>query len=540
MIKERLLSALSAAVAELAPGSAAPSAHLDVPPTPELGDFSTDVALQVARESRQAPAAVARALAERLVPAEGSQLAALLDRVDVAPSGVLNFRLRSDWRETALHEACELGASFGRQDEGGEKILVEFVSADPTGPLTVTHGRGAVLGDAICRLLEATGHQVSREYYVNDAGTQAETLGKSLDAALAGRKEALGEYLETLASAFRAERASLGAAGIGSPQALAQTAAKVVVAEHRAVLERLGVRFDQWRSEAELHTAGRTDEALDLLRSGGHTYTSDGAEWLRTTAFGEASDHALRRGNGQLTYLAGDLAYHLDKFRRGYARVVDVWGTEHAHYVERTQAGMMALGIDPGSLEIVIFQPVRVRVDGMLVEGMASSSNGLGNPSGNNVPLEEVLERVGPEAARWLYLSRPSGVSLELDLDKDRLSDPTNPSVRVRSALSRAQSASAANPLERASPQTASLSAASPPQLLLANLLVRFPDEVRAAAADREPAHLSRYALSVADAYLAVADDATGAEADSSPPVLLSRATAVVLTNSLSILGFAA
>lgn len=531
-MRETLASALAAALESARADGAlelpeAPTPTIDVPPSPEQGDYFTDFAVGVARQARQTPRRVADLLAARMeVPTR------VLDRIEVAPSGLLSFRLRTGWVEDLVHSAASAGESFGRSPGAGESVQVEFVSAHPTAPLTPNHGRGAALGDAIASLLEWTGSRVRREFYVNDTGSHVERFGRSLLAGFlraAGRTvqdppDALrGTYLDALAAGLWAERGERVLSLPAGEQlaALTQAGLEAMLRRQHATLEHLGVRFDEWYSESALYRSGKLDAAIARLRENGHVEEMEGAVWLRTTRFGDELDRPLRRSNGRTTYLAGDLAYHLEKFRRGFDRVIDVWSADHAGYAERTRAGIAALGCNPDAVEILIFQPVTLRVDELAVE--------LGGPFGNNLTLDEVLERAGSDTARLFYLMRPAASQLDFDLDLAARQDADNPAWALRRTLESARAAGVGEPVAAAG--LAGLSDAGPRALMRS--LAAFPDELQGAARERDPARLTRYALDTAASCDRCLDRLVVAAAGRT----VARAAASVLENSLRVLG---
>lgn len=525
LIRERLAAELAAAAARVREargieGEPGP-VSLDVPPTPDLGDFSSDIALTLARAAGASAPELAAELARNIPSPSG-----LLERVEVSSSGFLNFHLRPDWLQTALAEILEQGDGFGRSPDlgRGEKVLVEFVSAYPTGPLTVTHGRGAALGDALASVLEWSGYEVARESYVNDAGRHMDRFGRTLEALYlraCGRPADLpldgytGEYVEELAGVLHTR---LGSSLVDlSTEARRDRLEREGVAEvlnrQQAVLARMGVRLDGCYSERSLHESGKVSAVVETLRARGDAYDQDGAVWLRSTAHGEREDRALIRSSGRPSYLAGDLAYHWEKRARGFTRMIDVWNAEHQGYVQRTRAGIAALGIPQSTLEILIFQPVALKLQGSIVEGASAG--------GNTILLQDVIEEVGAAAARFFYLRKPAGTMLELDLDLARSPEASNPFVAVRQALSAA--AERAGEGDVAAPR-------SPACAELMQRLASLPDEIRAAAREREPARLSRYLTDVAAAFERV-------RAENLADPVLSRATGIVLRNALRVIG---
>ncbi len=435
--------------------------------------------------------------------------------------------------EDILRRIHAAGENYGRSDAGGgAAVQVEFVSANPTGPLTLVHGRSAALGDAIAGLLEWTGHRVAREFYVNDADGQISRLGRSVAAhylRLTGRPTSFPEdgypedYVEELAAAIHAAE---GDRYVGLPEEqrlphLARAAQERLLAGQRATLGRFGVRFDCWYSERAMHASGKIETAVEQLRADSQVYEAEGALWLRTTAFGDEKDRTLVRGNGLPTYIAADIAYHLDKRARGIELANDVWGPDHAEYVTRTRASLRAVGLPPDWLEVRIFQPVGLRVDGLQVEGTSRKR------------LQEVLDEIGPQRARFFYLLRPADEPLELDLDLAKRESEANPWHWIRTALKRCGEA-------REGPETTT--GLSPTGYALLEWLAEFPAAVRTAAAAREPYGMIRYALETARRYLEWDQEGpgSGASAERAAPSSLARASRTVLRNALAIVGVSA
>jgi arginyl-tRNA synthetase len=542
LVKERLTLALAEALRRAQESGevaqdAAPAIRLDVPPSASLGDFSSDLAVTLSRASGRPAASIAESLAANLRNELG-----LVERVDVSGSGFLNVHLKPGWLEDALREARSRRSEFGRSGDGdGRRVQVEFVSAYPTAPLNVVHGRGAALGDAIANLLEWTGWSVTREFYVNDAGSRFERFARSLEAEYlkqCGRENVrppadgfLGEYLT---QAVREIREVVGDRYLDTPPeerriALSALGRDALLERQRATLADLGVRFDEWRFESDLLAGGGLEEAVRRMTEQGLIYEADGALWLRTTSLGDEADRPLRRSNGETTYLAGDLAYHLDKFQRGFERVVDVWGPDHATYVRRTLIGIQAMGFAADNVNILVLPPVTVKIDGGRVD---SASTG-----GNNLLLAEVIANVGREAARYFYLLTPLSAMLELDLDRAREEPACSPARGVLAAYEEARrlvdqcSAAAQLPAADAVIELPSGDA----ELRLARRLADFPDEVRQGALELDPSRIARYSVEVADLLRSALDAPHSAER-----LALVDAAAVVLGNALDILGCAA
>lgn len=531
LVREKLTAALLDAVDRLRasgdlPSAPSPDIRLTVPPREGMGDFTTDLAHSLARQTRRSPNEVAEAVSRTLNAPDG-----LVDRVEVGSTGFISFHLPPHWREDAVQEALRQGETYGRPDDlgAGCPILVEFVSANPTGPLTVEHGRGAAIGDSLSRLLEWTGHRVTREFYINDAGSQLQRFAVALEAWVMrsvgqtadGRipDGFQGDYVEKLAAQLASQDPSL--ANLASPERqerLAKVGREASITRQKQTLERFNVRFDEWRSEQTLHDGGRLSDTVSALRDSGHVYETDGALWLHAARFGDSEDRPLLRSNGRPTYLAADLAYHLEKLERGYQRLIDIWGREHAGYVQRTRAGLAALGKDPAALEILIFENTGLRIDGITFDPDARKND--------PVSLDEVLDRIGTASARFHYLTQPLGQPLDLDLDIARRTDATNPAWRLCEAARLARVRQQGEPATTAGSSEAS-------QALLRRV-ADFPDEVSAAARARDPHRLAGFAVEMADAFLALADGGGAAG------TALTQATGIVLNNVMTILGMPA
>ena len=553
MIKHRLRQALgdafAAAVAagELTPAPL-PEIELLVPPDPKFGDFSANLAMMTAGVQKRAPREVAQTLLRHL-----SGLDDVLDRVEIAGSGFINFYLKPTWLDDVVRRAGAEDERFGCGAEGaGERVLIEFVSANPVGPLTVAQGRAAALGDALARLLEARGCEVSREYYINDAAssTQVAKLAESLDARYAqalGQERALppdgyqGEYLAQMGRDLAARE---GDRYLSMPpeerlRALTAIAERMFVADHRRVLEAFGVTFDNWFCESSLYADGEVDRALELLKDRGYTYESEGASWLRSTAFGDDKDRPLVRSTGKPTYIAADTAYHRNKFDRGFTRLIDLWGPDHHGYVARTKAAMAALGYPADKLDIIIHQIVRLFSGGEMVR--------MSKRAGEIITLEEVIREVGRDAARYFFLMRSTDSPLDFDLELAKKETAENPVYYVQYAHARISSI-----LRNAAEQGVEASDAArtnlallraPDELALMRKLADFPDEVATAARLYEPHRMTRFASELAGVFhlfytncRVLGDDPQLTAAR----LTLVRAALITLRNVLRLLGVAA
>jgi arginyl-tRNA synthetase len=472
---------------------AGPEPSLDRPPKPGLGDYSSNAAMLLAASLGEGPRDVAARLQGELERDLGE--AGSLDRVEVAGPGFVNLFLADAWYERALASLLEAGTRLGPDPtDSPERVLVEFVSANPTGPLHVGGGRHAAYGDALVRLLEAVGHEVEREYYVNDGGGQIERFAASIAARMAGTEPPEdgyeGEYVGELAKRIAAE-------GIdpGDADAVGRRGVELVLEQVRGTLERFGVRFDNWVSERSLYERGEVEQALAQLERDGHSYRSEDALWLRTTAFGDDKDRVLIRANGEPTYFAPDVAYHWDKLERGFGRLIDVLGADHHGYVARMRAAIAALGADSEAFEALIMRLVHIVEEGERAQ--------MSKRSGDFISLDELLDDIGVDASRWFMLWRSHDTTVDLDLELARSQSSDNPVYYVQYAHARIASI-----LRKAGPAgeeaATGLGEASRTEPLaesekaLIKRLLEFPEEVTEAAAKRAPHRICAYSTTVA------------------------------------------
>jgi arginyl-tRNA synthetase len=514
-----------------------PRPTLERPPKPELGDYSSNAAMLLARHLSDSPRAVAEQLRERLVA--DPALAPDLERIEVAGPGFVNFFLADSWYLRALGDLLEAGEDLGPAPaEEPEKVLVEFVSANPTGPLHVGGGRHAAYGDSLVRLLEAAGHEAEREFYINDAGSQVARFADSIAARMTGEEPPedgyLGDYVIEIAERLRADgvdpvdRETVGLRGI-----------ELVLDGVRSTLERFGVRFDTWFSERSLYAKGEVETALGELEQRGHTYRSEDALWLRTTAFGDDKDRVLIRSNGEATYLTPDIAYHWDKLQRGFNRLIDVLGADHHGYVARMRAAIEALGADPAAFEALIMSLVHV------VEGGERAQ--MSKRSGDFISLDGLLDDIGVDAARWFMLWRSHETTVDLDLELARSQSSENPVYYVQYAHARIASI-LRKAGEGAAPAALTETGGRPPleasEKVLVKRLLEFPEEVRAAAARRAPHRICAYSTAVAADFHAfyrdcqvVGADGEGVEESRLALILATKRT---IAAALGLLGISA
>ncbi len=418
-----LRDAVASAAAVVRGGDLTTELGLERPPKADFGDYSTNAAMLLAPGLGEPPRPVAERLGEPLAERLGVQL----ERAEVAGPGFLNLFMSDEWYRSALARMVAAGDAFGAgRAEAGERVLVEFVSANPTGPLTVASGRHAAYGDSLCRILALAGDSVEREYYVNDHGTQVVRFGESIRARARGEEPPedgyRGDYVGELA-----ER--IDEAAEGDPEALALRGVELMLESVRATLERFRVSFDRFFSERSLHDGDAIERSLRLLEEHEHVYPQESAVWLRTTTFGDDKDRVLMRSSGDFTYFASDIAYHEDKRERGFDRVIDVWGADHHGYVGRMQAAWRALGGDADRLELLIMQLVNLLDHGRRVQ--------MSKREGEFVTLDDLIDDIGVDAARFFLLQRSHDTTLDLDLSLAREQSQENPVYYVQYAHAR-------------------------------------------------------------------------------------------------------
>jgi arginyl-tRNA synthetase len=515
----------------------ADSMTLERPKRAEFGDYSTNAALLLAPVLGAPP----REVAERLGAALAARLGQSLDRFEVAGPGFLNLFLTDGWLTASLAGALAAGERYGAGGAVAERVLVEFVSANPTGPMHVGHARNAAYGDALARLLAFRGHRVEREFYVNDAGSQVVKLGESIQALARGEPVPEdgyhGDYVGELVEAIPE------AAADGSAAAVGHAAVAIMLDRVRESLQAFGVAgFDHWSYESSLHEGSPSpvEHTLAMLQEGGHAYRGEGALWLRTTDFGDDKDRVLVRSNGEHTYFASDIAYHEDKRERGYERQINVWGADHHGYVLRMKAAYEALGGDPDELELLIMQLVHLVRSG--------ERSQMSKRAGSFVTLEELVEMIGVDAARWYLLARSHDTTVDLDIDLARTQSNENPVYYVQYAHARIASMLQKAGVERArragDPGGWSRAPLHPAERELILQLLAFPEEAAVAADRRAPHRLAAYALALAQTFTAFYRDCRVVGAGEEPLESLRLALSLVardtIARSLALLGVSA
>jgi len=518
----------------------------EIPRDERHGDYATNAALALARPARKAPKAIAEAIAANFPPTPA------VERVEVAGPGFLNVFLRPEWCREALRQILRAGAAYGTSAaESGARYLLEFVSANPTGPLVIVNARAAAVGDALARILRAQGAAVTTQYYVNDAGNQFQALAASFEVRL---RQALGEdapmpaegypgeYLVDLAREYR-ERDEAGArAALGLPEParrerLGRYAVREMVREQRRVLEQYGTSFDRWVHEADdVRAAGLPERAIEALAAAGYTFEQDGALWFRSPDLGDDKDRVLRKSDGDLTYFAVDVGFHHFQKFAGADRVVDFLGPDHHGYVGRIRAAMEALGHPRERFDVIIVQLVTLLRDGQPVR--------MSKRRGEFVLMEELLEEVGKDAARFTFLTRRHDSPLDFDLGLATRQSADNPVFYVQYCHARVASLLRTAELELPPWDAVDLSAlALPEEMQLVKRLLQYPDLVAGAARAKEPHRIAFYLTELAGVFHPYYKAHRIITADRGATVgrlALCAAVAQVVRNGLDLLGVSA
>ena len=583
MLSSAVEKIVAAALDKIAPGAGVP-ARVGPPGKPEHGDFAF-AAMPLAKPLKKKPLEIAEAIAAEI---RGKGMVA---KVEVAAPGYVNMTMADSFWTARLAEILSEREKFGRSNAGGgTKVLLEYVSANPTGPLHVGHARGGAVADTVANLMAAAGYSVAREFYVNDAGVQminlgrsvwyryAELLGKQAFPAAAPKadRETLGhdptpaekraaerfaglyfgDYVKELASDWKAvvgEKFAVAKTedGILEPSEEAVHAARDfssprIMEEQKKTLERYGVRFDLWFLESSLYKNKMVDAAVADLKSRGEIYEQDGATWFRAKKYGDEKDRVVVKSDGTFTYVMPDIAYHRNKLERGFQMLINAWGADHHGYIPRMRSALTALGFDPKSFHVIIIQLVRLLKDGQEVK--------MSKRSGSFVTLDEVLQEVGPDAARYLMLMRSPDSHLDFDLDLARKQSNDNPVFYVQYGHARVCQvfAKAKADAPGADPKAGDLTKlVSPMEREMMKRLARFPDEVAEAAARREPHRMTTYLQDVVRSFHGYysAKDGSGAPAHrivsgdmglTNARLALADAVRIVLANGLALCGVSA
>ncbi len=521
-----------------------PAVLLEVPPQKEFGDFATNFAMQSARTLRANPRMIAQAVIDNLD-------CAYVAKAEIAGPGFINFYLKQDWTADLLKSIIAQGEGYGNLPKASdEKIQVEYVSANPTGPLHVGHGRGAAVGSALVNLLRTAGYHVDAEYYINDAGNQMNNLAASVNARyleLLGKKVEFPEngyhghdIVETAERIIRLYGDKFLAMSEEDRLKEFRTLAyKEKLAALKEDLEAFNVHFDVWFSEQTLHDADKIREACKYLQEKGYVYEKDGALWLNSTQYGDDKDRVVIRDNGVPTYFAADIAYHRDKFERGYNRVINLWGADHHGYIARVKAAIDALGFDSNNLEILLLQMVNLFRNGEVVR--------MSKRTGQSITLNELIEEVGTDAARFFFCNRSLDSQLDFDMTLATERSSENPVYYIQYAHARI--CSIKRQLEEAGIAVADADSlkldllTAPEEIALIKKLGDYPDVVARAARDRAVQNIAHYVYEVATLFHSFYNQCRilGVDADlQQARIALAFATQHVIRHALGILGVSA
>ncbi len=539
-----------------------PPVFLETPKQKEHGDYAVNTAMVLASQLKKNPREIARTIVDNIDDVDN-----VIRKTEIAGPGFINIVLTEDYWRKIISDIHEKGADYGHGHMGGgEKVNIEFVSANPTGPLHVGHGRGAAVGDALARIMTAAGYDVTREYYWNDAGNQISNLGMSINYRARELKEPdfsskiafpedgyQGEYVaEDVSSPELSEKLDLAAIYSLSPEevvnpdtALTLSSGSIgaeYIADNRIkkTLQNFGnIVFDIFQSEKELHETGMVSNAIDYLEGKGLIYEKDGASWFRSTGFGDDKDRVVRKEDGNLTYLAADIAYHKKKLDQGYDRIIDVWGADHHGYIPRVRAAIEAIGFDPKKFDVLLIQMVTLTREGKPVT--------MSKRSGNFVTLNEVIEEVGSDAARFFFLMRRYDSQLEFDLELAKKTTADNPvfyvqymHARICSIIKHAREAN----IDLPSAEEVNLNLLTEPEEIeIIKYLASYPEVVEGSAEAMEPHRLTIFLTSLAIAFHSYYNKTRVVTEDtdlSRSRLYMVCAAKVVVQNALGLLGISA
>lgn len=515
---------------------------LEIPKERVHGNFATNLAFVLAKPARRAPREIATILVDKLVDSD------LVNQAEVAGPGFINFFLKQSWLNRVLVALVEAPEEYGRVDDlAGKKIQLEFVSANPVGPMNVVNARAGALGDSLARLFKFCGAEVAKEYYINDYGIQVYTLGRSIDARyreLLGQEVVFpedgyqGEYIYDLARALIEEkgRSLLEMSEEKRIEACRDWGYKKILASQQKDLADYGIIYDQWFSERSLHEAGRVDQVVAEMKERGLLYEEEEAVWFRSTEFGDDKDRVVRTADGRTTYFVADIAYHLNKFARGFDHLINIWGPDHHGYIPRMKAAMAAFGFDPNRLEVLIAQQINLLKDGKPFK--------MSKRRGEFITMRDLLEEVGNDAARWYFLMRSPDSHLDFDLELAKKETAENPVFYVQYAHARISSIFRQLDGEFIpDPEfIASVVWEDDEKEILEKVAV-FPEVVSGAAREREPHRLTNYLLDLATLFHSYYNRKrflTEEEQLTKARILLAYAVQNVVRNGLGLLGISA
>lgn len=544
-IQEVLQNICTKGILNLPEGAQLPEVQLEVPPRKELGDFSTNIAMQASRVLRCNPRIIAQALVDNLKCEQ-------VQRLEIAGAGFINLYLVNDWPYQMLASVLDKGADYGNLPKmTSPRIQLEFVSANPTGKLHVGHGRGAAFGSALANLMLAAGYNVQKEFYINDAGTQIENLAKSVNARYL---ELLGEACEFPENGYHGEDIISTAKNIidqdGSKYLNVSEEERLIIFKEIALVEKLnglkqdlaefGVTFDNWFSERSLYREDKINKACTVLTEKGYLYEQDGAKWLRSTDFGDDKDRVVIRDNGIPTYLAADIAYHQNKLERGFDTLINIWGADHHGYVARVKAAIAALGYKAEALEVLILQMVSLYRDGQMVK--------MSKRTGQSITLSELIEEVGKDAARYFFVMRSIDSQLDFDLNLAIEKSSDNPvyyvqyaHARICSIFKQLQDLGINCSITKEIDKLQLLTHES--ELNIIKKIGSYEEEIAYAAKERMPHKIAHYVYELASLFHTFYNQCriVGVESDlQQARISLISATKVTLIHALGILGVTA
>jgi len=548
MLKQELVSCLQQAVSEAQQSgdlasAALPEVLIEHPQNPEHGDFASGLPLKLARAMKMSPMGIAEKVSEHIVPPPQ------IDKIWVAEPGFINFTLREDWLSTQVESVLAAGESYGDINLGNSKrVQLEFVSVNPTGPLHVGHGRGAVLGSTLANVLTISGYAVEKEYYINDMGNQIDNFGRSLYARYQQclDKEAAmppdgyyGNYMIDLAKEIVQEQGDrfLPLSDGEAASQLAEVGTAKMLQRIKQDLELLNVVFDNWFSERSLYQGRQYSKIMELLQSGGYIAKKENATWFESSSLGEDKDNVLVRSDGSPTYFASDIAYHYNKFlERKFDRVIDIWGADHQGHVPRMKAVLKALNCDPERLKVIICQLVTLRREQEIVK--------VSKRSGDIITLQEVVDEVGSDACRFIFLSRSADSQMDFDIELAKRQSADNPVYYVQYAHARIASIlDFAKQREIDCSQGDVSLLTTEPELTLIRRLILLPEIVEQVAATLEPHHLPYYAQDLATVFHSFYNQCrvvSKDEALTKARLKLVKATQIALAKVLHLMGMTA
>jgi arginyl-tRNA synthetase len=545
-LQQSIKAALAAAIekASLVEAGTEVNIHLETPKDKANGDFATNVAMQLTKLAKKPPRAIAEAIIENIVT-EGTDI----EKIEIAGPGFMNITVRKDFLASVVKAAVEQGENYGRSNAGaGEKVQVEFVSANPTGDLHLGHARGASVGDSLCNVMDFAGFDVSREYYINDAGNQINNLAYSLEARY---KQALGMDAEMPEDGYHGPdiieiagklKEEFGADILEKSDEdrfkfFREHGLRLELAKLQNDLRNFRVEFDVWYSETSLYGNGKIEAALDKLKANGHVFEEEGATWFRSTTFGDDKDRVLIKNDGSFTYLTPDIAYHEDKLQRGFDKLVNIWGADHHGYIPRMKAAIEALGYDRGTLEVDIIQMVQLYKDGEKFK--------MSKRTGNAVTMRELVEEVGLDAVRYFFVKTAGDSHMDFDLDLAVSQSNDNPVYYAQYAHTRIASIlrSAEEQGYTASLENLGLLTAEKEEDVLKKVGA-FPQVVADAAKHRTPHRIANYIQDLASAFHSFygAEKVINAEDKALTEARLALITSVKTTmaNALRLIGVSA